>query len=117
MVRKITSAESSRLICSPGNIHLNVIAAAYTPEIATALEPFVFELVGGYWSETSRTQQMLTICLASYNGSVSAEHGIGYAKTSALGYSKDQTSIELMKRIKGLFDPRGIMNPWKVLPQ
>lgn len=55
--------------------------------------------------------------VASYNGSVSAEHGIGYAKTSALGYSKDQTSIELMKRIKKLFDPNGIMNPWKVLPE
>ncbi|KAF9651398.1 FAD-binding domain-containing protein [Thelephora ganbajun] len=81
-----------------GNIHLNIAAAAYTPEITAALEPFVFELV------------------ASYNGSVSAEHGIGYAKTSALGYSKDQTSIELMKKIKKLFDPNGIMNPWKVLP-
>ena len=55
------------------------------------------------------------MCLASYNGSVSAEHGIGYAKVGALGYSKDQTSIDLMKRIKKLFDPNGIMNPWKVV--
>ena len=53
--------------------------------------------------------------LASYNGSVSAEHGIGYAKPGALGYSKDQTSIELMKTKKP-FDPKGIMNPWKLLP-
>ena len=54
--------------------------------------------------------------LASYNRSVSAEHDIGYAKPGALGYSKDQTSIELMKKIKKLFDPNGIMNPWKLLP-
>ena len=30
----------------PGNLHLNVVAAAYTPEIEAALEPFVYELVG-----------------------------------------------------------------------
>ena len=36
-------------------------------------------------------------------------------KTHALHYSKNQTSIDLMKRIKALFDPNGIMNPGKVL--
>jgi hypothetical protein len=30
----------------PGNLHLNVIANAYTPEIEAALEPFIYELVG-----------------------------------------------------------------------
>jgi hypothetical protein len=34
------------LIVSAGNLHLNVVAAAYTPEIEAALEPFVYELVG-----------------------------------------------------------------------
>ncbi|KAI0724439.1 FAD-binding domain-containing protein [Cerioporus squamosus] len=81
-----------------GNLHLNVVAAAYTPEIEAALEPFVYELV------------------ASYKGSISAEHGIGVMKTHALQYSKNPTSIEWMKRIKALFDPNGIMNPGKVLP-
>lgn len=37
-------------------------------------------------------------------------------KTHALHYSKSPTSIDLMKRIKALFDPNGIMNPGKVLP-
>ena len=38
------------LICfCSGNIHLNIVAAAYTPEITAALEPFVFELVGEYF--------------------------------------------------------------------
>jgi (R)-2-hydroxyglutarate---pyruvate transhydrogenase len=46
---------------------------------------------------------------------VSAEHGIGAMKTHALHYSKDAISIEWMKKIKGLFDPQGIMNPGKVL--
>lgn len=53
--------------------------------------------------------------IASYKGSVSAEHGIGLMKTHALQYSKNPTSIALMKKIKNLFDPNGIMNPGKVL--
>jgi len=52
---------------------------------------------------------------ARHRGSVSAEHGIGAMKTHALPYSKTDVSIALMKRIKELFDPRGIMNPGKVL--
>lgn len=53
--------------------------------------------------------------LASYRGSVSAEHGIGYQKTHALHYSKDDVSIGLMNKIKKVIDPNGIMNPGKVL--
>ena len=52
---------------------------------------------------------------ASYRGSVSAEHGIGAMKTFALQYSKSEVSIAWMKKIKQLFDARGIMNPGKVL--
>ena len=55
------------------------------------------------------------IGIASYKGSVSAEHGIGAMKTHALQYSKNAVSIEWMKKIKDLFDERGIMNPGKVL--
>ena len=52
---------------------------------------------------------------ASYKGSISAEHGIGLMKAHALPYSKDAISIAWMKKLKELFDPRGIMNPGKVL--
>ncbi|KAF4572774.1 FAD-binding Oxidoreductase/Transferase Type 4 [Pleurotus pulmonarius] len=80
-----------------GNLHLNVIAEQYTDEIQDALEPFIYELV------------------ASHRGSISAEHGIGAMKTHALHFSKSDVSIALMKQIKQLFDPRGIMNPGKVI--
>ncbi|KAK2461799.1 hypothetical protein APHAL10511_006262 [Amanita phalloides] len=83
--------------CGDGNLHLNIVATEYTKEIQDALEPYIFEVV------------------ASLRGSVSAEHGIGAMKTHALGYSKDAVSIALMKKIKQLFDPHGIMNPGKVL--
>ena len=49
-------------------------------------------------------------------GSVSAEHGIGLQKTPYLGYSKSPEMISVMKQIKGVLDPHGIMNPYKVLP-
>jgi len=80
-----------------GNLHLNIVADAYLPEIQEALEPYIYEVV------------------ASHRGSISAEHGIGAMKTHALQYSKSSVSIELMKKIKGLLDPQGIMNPGKVL--
>jgi (R)-2-hydroxyglutarate---pyruvate transhydrogenase len=92
-----------------------VIADAYTPEILAALEPFVYELVGMYMLNASFTVFNAHLYKASHKGSVSAEHGIGAMKTHALRYSKSEVSITWMKNVKNLFDPRGIMNPGKVL--
>jgi FAD/FMN-containing dehydrogenase len=48
-------------------------------------------------------------------GSISAEHGIGVLKRDELPEVKDKTAIELMRQIKAMLDPLGIMNPGKVL--
>jgi FAD/FMN-containing dehydrogenase len=48
-------------------------------------------------------------------GSISAEHGIGVLKRDELLDVKDKVAIELMRSIKAMLDPRGIMNPGKVL--
>jgi FAD/FMN-containing dehydrogenase len=48
-------------------------------------------------------------------GSISAEHGIGVLKRDELPDVKDKVAIELMKSFKVLLDPKGIMNPGKVL--
>ena len=48
-------------------------------------------------------------------GSISAEHGIGVLKREALSVVKDKVAIELMRSVKTLLDPIGIMNPGKVL--
>ncbi len=48
-------------------------------------------------------------------GSISAEHGIGVLKRDELPDVKDKVAIELMRGIKGMLDPLGIMNPGKVL--
>jgi FAD/FMN-containing dehydrogenase len=52
---------------------------------------------------------------ASHRGSISAEHGIGVMKAHALHYSKGAVSREYMRRIKRVFDPKGILNPGKVI--
>ncbi|MBR0696758.1 FAD-binding oxidoreductase [Bradyrhizobium lablabi] len=48
-------------------------------------------------------------------GSISAEHGIGVLKREELPEVKDKVAIELMRSIKAMLDPLGIMNPGKVL--
>lgn len=80
------------------NLHLNVTCEKFTPEIYKLLEPFVYK----YASQC--------------NGSVSAEHGIGFLKTKYLRYSKKPEAIALMRQIKTLMDPNGILNPYKTLP-
>lgn len=61
-----------------------------------ALEPFVYE-----WTSSKR-------------GSISAEHGLGLMKAQAVGFSKSAACIAVMKQIKQVLDPRGILNPYKV---
>ncbi|ODQ79722.1 hypothetical protein BABINDRAFT_161431 [Babjeviella inositovora NRRL Y-12698] len=80
-----------------GNLHLNVAVRRYTKEVEKCLEPFVYE-----W-------------IAEKKGSISAEHGLGFQKKNYIGYSKSELEILLMKQIKGQYDPKGIMNPYKYI--
>lgn len=50
-----------------------------------------------------------------YHGSVSAEHGIGLLKKDALHFSRSPEELRLMKELKKLFDPAGLLNPGKIL--
>jgi glycolate oxidase len=47
-------------------------------------------------------------------GSISGEHGIGYVKAQYLDMAIDQPTLEVMKGIKRVFDPNGILNPGKM---
>ncbi len=53
--------------------------------------------------------------VTAFGGSVSAEHGIGQLKRDLLAQTADGVGLELMKKIKSALDPRGILNPGKVL--
>ncbi|KAJ3564045.1 hypothetical protein NPX13_g7981 [Xylaria arbuscula] len=79
------------------NLHLNVAVRRYDKRVEEVLEPFVYEWIG------------------KINGSISAEHGIGIAKKKYLGYSRNDAMINQMKQIKKLYDPNGIMNPYKYI--
>ncbi len=53
--------------------------------------------------------------LAARGGSVSAEHGIGLEKQPWLALSRSEAELDLMRRLKAMLDPRGILNPGRVL--
>ena len=55
--------------------------------------------------------------VARYRGSFSAEHGIGRHKVAELARYEDPVALSLMRGIKDLLDPHGIMNPGKVLDE
>lgn len=50
------------------------------------------------------------------NGTISGEHGIGLTKREFVGMELSDLSIEVMKKIKKVFDPKGILNPGKIFP-
>ncbi|KAF1847890.1 uncharacterized protein K460DRAFT_277132 [Cucurbitaria berberidis CBS 394.84] len=79
------------------NLHLNVPTRRFDKAVEKELEPFVYEWV------------------QKRSGSISAEHGLGVTKKPYVGYSKSETMIKLMKQIKDLYDPKGIMNPYKYI--
>jgi D-lactate dehydrogenase (cytochrome) len=53
--------------------------------------------------------------VAKYGGSISAEHGVGIMKRDLLPRVKDPVALDLMRTLKRTLDPKGILNPGKVL--
>lgn len=53
--------------------------------------------------------------IRAYGGSISAEHGIGLHKKPWLAYSRGENEIALLRQLKKSLDPKGILNPGKVL--
>ncbi len=85
-----------------GNLHLNILKPDHmdTSEFKQQCEA-VNEHVYGL--------------IAQFEGSISAEHGVGLIKKPFLSYSKSQAEIELMQNIKQVFDPNGVLNIGKVI--
>lgn len=54
--------------------------------------------------------------VASKNGSISAEHGIGAYKVDLLKIQKPDAVLNICSDIKKVFDPNGILNPYKMYP-
>jgi len=85
-----------------GNIHYNV-----SQPVGANAADFLAR-----WHEVNAVVFAIVLRMG---GSISAEHGIGVLKRDELPEVKDKVAIELMRSIKALLDPLGIMNPGKVL--
>jgi FAD/FMN-containing dehydrogenase len=85
-----------------GNIHYNV-----SQPIGSNAADFLAR-----WHEVNAVVFAIVLRMG---GSISAEHGIGVLKRDELPDVKDKVAVELMRSIKAMLDPLGIMNPGKVL--
>jgi glycolate oxidase len=84
-----------------GNIHVN------------------FMLTPGDEDEARRSalaERALFEGVVALEGSISGEHGIGFAKAKYMGIELSDDEIALMKRVKLAFDPHGVLNPGKMFP-
>ena len=84
-----------------GNLHLNILKPdnVSTDDFKTrcdTVSPLIFEIV------------------QAHGGSISAEHGVGLLKKKYLHYTRSNAEVDLMRGIKAVFDPDGIMNPGKI---
>ena len=84
-----------------GNLHYNVFGNGSLPD--------------GFEGKSLELTNQLYEIVHKYNGSFSAEHGVGQLKKKSLQKHKNSIAYSLMKTIKKELDPKGIMNPGKVL--
>ena len=54
--------------------------------------------------------------VTQWQGSISAEHGIGQLKRDELGRLGDPVQLHVMRAVKHALDPRGLLNPGKLVP-
>lgn len=85
-----------------GNLHFNL-----SPAVGADAQHFV--------SLAPTVHRAVHDLVAAYAGSISAEHGIGQLKRDDLVRYKSPVAIDIMRSIKSALDPKGIMNPGKVL--
>jgi FAD/FMN-containing dehydrogenase len=87
-----------------GNIHFN-------------LEQPVGSDAAWFLAQDHAIMDAVNEIVREYDGSFSAEHGIGKLKPYMMPDWRGGAELALMQRIKAAIDPLGIMNPGKVLPQ
>lgn len=105
-VKSIGARYGFRSVCyghaGDGNLHVNIIKGdlphtAWNEELPKAIRE-IFQLT------------------VSLGGTLSGEHGIGLVQRPYMDIAFNAVQLELMRGLKHLFDPQGIMNPGKVLP-
>lgn len=84
-----------------GNLHINVLKP---DEVADA----------DFIAACEQVTKLLAAALQRHGGSISAEHGIGLVKKPYLGSTRSDAEIALMRGVKRVFDPNGVLNPGKL---
>lgn len=86
-----------------GNLHLNILkpSSMNSADFQTACNIVTTKIAN---------------VVKEFSGSISAEHGVGLLKRDYIHYSKSSEELAYMHSIKNIFDPNGIMNPGKLLP-
>lgn len=105
-VKKISAKHGIRTICyghaGDGNLHVNILKMDMSDdEWNNSLEPAIREI----FEHT-----------VSLGGLISGEHGIGYVQKNYMPIVFSDAELDIMRRIKGAFDPGGILNPGKIFP-
>ncbi|RDS84695.1 FAD-binding oxidoreductase [Dyella monticola] len=84
-----------------GNLHINVLKPASLSD-------------ADFIAQCEHVTQRLAETLHRHGGSISAEHGIGLVKRAYLESTRSAAEIALMRGVKTVFDPNGILNPGKL---
>jgi len=104
-LRALSQAHGIRIVnfghAGNGNIHVNLLGDAQDARQFAAMQACleaVFRLV------------------LSLEGTISGEHGVGIEKRDYVGWEVAADTLAVMRELKGVFDPKGILNPGKCLP-
>lgn len=105
-VKEIGIKHGFRSICyghaGDGNLHVNIIKESMSDDD---------------WNNTvpKGIREIFKLCV-SLGGTISGEHGIGLVQKNYLSIAFNETQLRVMKEIKNVFDPNGILNPGKIFP-
>jgi len=106
-VKEIGNKYGFRSVCyghaGDGNLHVNIIKEAMSDEDWNNKVPLGI-------------REIFQLCV-SLKGTISGEHGIGYVQKNYLDIAFNPQQIALMKGIKSVYDPNGILNPGKIFPE
>lgn len=105
-IKKIGGKYGFKSVCyghaGDGNLHVNIVKGEMTDE--------------NWLTEVPRGIREIFELTVSLNGTLSGEHGIGYVQKNYMDIAFNKVELELMKGIKKVFDPKGILNPGKIFP-
>jgi glycolate oxidase len=106
-VKEIGTRYGFKSVCyghaGDGNLHVNIIKGNLSQE---------------FWEkELPKAIHEIFEHTRSLGGTLSGEHGIGWVQKEYMHIVFSQTELRIMKAIKDVFDPKGILNPGKLFPE